>query len=267
MNDTQETQAIKYRQIGSRDLYAMIKTGEMYSFDVTYNPLDTDLLQYAINTEDEGTKNVSKSLTFIKSQLVNGTEMYTIYRGCKPESLDVTITADGAVEVAATYQCKEITTPATTHGLGTVTWGTNPTATPWTNQSSGIGPLRLGTGAHPVTPGPTTTIDTNNFTMSVTHNLEQVRVNGDPTVKFVEPTLRDVTFEFDALYHDTGLIIDQKALSAKTMEYVLKSTPGARLDFTDAFLETLGTSDATTSTEPKILSFTGTAKRVSVTTI
>ena len=267
MNDNQEAQAIKYRQIGSRDLYAMIKTGELYTFDVTFNPLNTDLLDYCINVEGTGSRNISKSLSFIKSQLVDGSEMYTIYTGCRAESVDISIVADGAVEVTATFMCKNISTPSLTHGLGTPTWGTNPTSIPWTNFDGGTGPLRIDTtgATHPL--GSTKYIDTDNFTVSVTHNLVPVKVNGEITVKWVEATLRDVTFEFDAMYYDTALIADQKSLTARKMDYILKTNPGARLDFEDIYLETMGTSDSTTSTDPKKLSLTGTAKSVVITPV
>jgi hypothetical protein len=266
LNDSQEAQSIKYRQIGSRDLYAAIKTGELYSFDVTFNPLATDILQYCINKETDGSKNIGKSLSFIKSQKVNGTEMYTIYKGCRAESVDLSVTSDGAVEISATFQCKEITTPSTTHGLGTVTWGTNPTSTPWTNLTSGSGPLRFDTAV--ATHGYTSekAVDTGSFSMSVTHNLERVKPNGELVVKFVEPTLRDVTFEFSTWYKDTTLIANQKALDKVGMEYILKPAPGgARLDFTDSYIETMGTSDSTGTTEPKTLDFTGTAVAVACT--
>jgi hypothetical protein len=273
LNDNQETQAIKYRQIGNRDIYAMIKTGELYSFDVTFNPLDIDLISYAINKEDTGTKNIGKSLSFLTSQLVDGTEMYKIYKGARAESIDVNITAEGMVEVTISYICQDITTPSLTHGLGTPVWGTNPTAVPWTNFSGGTGPLRIDadtvafgtTGAHGFATGKI--VDTDSFSFSCTHNLERVKVNGETIVKWVMPTFRDITFEFDTLYHDTTLIADQKSLTSRRMEYALKSNPGATLDFDKVYMETIGTSDSTTATEPKHLSITGDAQSVAVRTV
>lgn len=257
LTDSQETQAIKYRQIGSRDLYAMIKTGEAYSFDVTFNPLDTILLNYAINLPGIGSQNIGKSLSFIKSAIINGTEMYTIYKGCRANSIDVSITADGAVEVTASYIASDISVPSTTHGLGTVgSYGTNPTLIPWTNLSGGQDPLRIGG----VTTG--SVVDTPSFSCSITHNLEQVKPNGQTTVKFVEPTLRDVTFEFDTWHYDTTQITARKNLTARDLYYKLSST--AQLHFTDAYLESLSMADATGDTTPKTESYTGTAKSVVV---
>lgn len=257
LSDSQETQAIKYRQIGSRDMYAMIKTGELYSFDVTFNPIDDQLLNYAINLPGQTAQNIGKSLSFVKSATVNGTEMFTIYRGCRADSIDISIASDGAVECTISFVAKEITTPSTSHGLTTPVFATNPTQIPWTNLSGGTNPFRVGGIVDP-----TNVVDTPSFSCSVTHNLERVKPNGQQDVKFVEPTLRDVTFEFDTWHKDTTLIADQKSLTARTMEYKLSSTKA--LQFTDAYLESLGMSDATSSTTPKIESYTGTAKSVVV---
>jgi len=254
--DSQESQAIKYRQIGSRDMYAMIKTGELFSFDITFNPLDDGLLNYAINLPGVGSQNIGKTLSFIKSALIDGTEMYTIYKGAVADSCDISITADGAVEVTISYICTEITTPSTTHGLTTPVFATNPSAIPWTNLSGGVGPLRIaGVASGNI-------VDTPSFSCSITHNIERVKPNGQTTPKFVVPTLRDVTFEFDTWHKDTVQIAAQKALSARTMEYKLSSTKS--LQFVDAYLESMGMSDATSSTSPKIESYTGSAKSVAV---
>lgn len=264
MNDNQEAQAIKYRQIGNRDIYAMIKTGELYSFDVTFNPLATDLLEYAINLPGVGSKNIGKSLSFLKSQKVNGTENYTLYTGAVAESCDISIEADGAVEVTINYICRNISTPATSHGLsGTVTFGTNPTAVPWTNLSGGTAPLKIGPSGSEVT------VDTDSWSTSITHNIEQTKINGDIFPKFVTPTFRDITFEFDTLYKDTVLIADQKSnpMVGRSMQYTLKTTPGARLDYTNAYFETMETTDATSATEPKKQSFTGTSQSLVITAL
>jgi|SRR5215203_1672183 len=259
LSDSQETQAIKYRQIGSRDMYAMIKTGEMYSFDVTFNPLDSNLIDYAINLPGTGAggRDIGKSLSFIKSALINGTEMYTIYKGCVADSIDISIAADTPIEVTISYICKTITTPATSHGLGTVTFGTNPTLIPWTNLSGGTNPFTWNG----------TAVDTPSWSTSITNNIERVKVNGEIDVKFTEPTLRDVTFEFDTFHKDATLIADQKGSgatwNARPMVYKLTGpSSGKRLTFTDAYLESLEMADATSSTTPKTESYTGTAKAV-----
>lgn len=263
LNDSQEAQAIKYRQIGSRDIYSMIKTGEMYSFDVTFNPIDDALMNYAINLPGVGSQNIGKSLSFIKSQLVGGSEYWTLYKGCRAESCDVSIEQDGAVEVSITYQCRDITTPSSTHGLTTPTFGPNPTTIPWTNLTPGSGPFVYGTTGF--VPASGTIVDTPSFSFSVTNNLERVKPNGDLVVKCIEPTLRDCTVEFDTWYTKGigfTMIGNQKALSANEAIYKLSTNKLAALE--DLYLETMGASDSTSATEPKLESFTGTAKAIAI---
>lgn len=263
INDSQEAQAIKYRQIGSRDMYAMIRTGELYNFDVTFNPINAILLDYAINLPPpHGTaaRNIGKSLTFLTSQLVNGTEMYKFYKGCRADSIDISISSDSAVEVSISYQARDITTPSTSPGLSTPTFvqtGLTGGDIPWTNLTPGSGPFLLGEDGDEIV------VDTPSFSCSITNNLERVKPNGDMIVKFVEPTLRDITFEFDTFYKDTALISDQKALE-RIDSMVYKLSDDTAMYFKDVFLETMSASDATSATEPKILSFTGTARSVEV---
>jgi hypothetical protein len=245
--------SIKYRQIGSRDIYSLIKTGEMYSFELTFNPIDDALIKYGINLPG-GTGTIEKSLTFIKSQKINDTEMFTLYKGCRCDSIDVEVTNDGAVEVTMTFLCREITTPSATHGLVTPTFASNPTQEPWTNLSPGSGPLTINAIA----------VDTPSWSMTVSNNLEVVKPNGELIAKFVEPTLRDISFEFDTWLKDTVLLADTKTLTPRAMEYKLSAD--RKLVFTDAYLESQETSDATSATESKIQSFSGTAKAVAVAT-
>lgn len=248
--------SIKYRQIGSRDIYSLIKTGEMYSFEITFNPIDENLIKYGIDLPG-GTGTIEKSLTFVKSQKVNqaGTlvEHFTIYRGCRCDSIDVEVTNDGAVEVSMTFLCREMTTPATAHGLGgTPVFAANPSTEPWTNLSPGSGPLTINA----------IVTDTPSWSMSVSNNLEVIKPNGELIAKFVEPTLRDITFEFDTWLKDTVLLADAKTLTPRAMEYKLSADK--KLVFTDAYLESQETSDATSATESKLQSFSGTAKAVAI---
>jgi hypothetical protein len=46
-------------QVGSRDIYAMVKTGEMYSFDVKFSPISAAFMNYGINLPN-GTGTIEK---------------------------------------------------------------------------------------------------------------------------------------------------------------------------------------------------------------
>lgn len=257
LSESLETQNIKYRQLGSRDIYSLIKSGEAYSFEIKFTPINANLINYGINLP-AGTGTIEKSLTFIKSQKINNVEMYTLYQGCKCDSIDYEITADGVHDVTMSFMAKNITTPSTTHGLTTPTFASNPTSTPWTGFESGSNPLTLNSLNY----------DVPRFKFSVTNNLEAIRPNGELILKFLEPTNREVTFDFDTWVKDTVLLADTKSLTARAMTYKLtgaSSTPAnLTATFTDAYLESVDTSDSPTANETKMLSFSGTAKAVAV---
>jgi len=253
LNDNQEQQAIKYRQIGSRDIYGMIRTGKLCAFDITFNPINDDLLQYGMNLPGVSSKNVGKSLTFMKSQLVDGTEKFQVYKGARVDTVDYSITNDGAQEVSMGFLCKSISTPASTHGFtGTTTFGTNPSTFPWTNLTSGSQPLTWN-GTNQYTPS---------FSVSVANNLQRVKPNGESEIMWLEPTLRDISVEFDTYYHDTLVWGEHETLTPRELLYKLSSN--RRIKITGATLENLSTSDSTSSTDPKMLSFSGTGTTIAV---
>ena len=60
---TLTTNSIDYRMLGSEDIYKVIKTGERYSYDIAYNPIDKVLLEMGINLT--GTNNRYQSVTML----------------------------------------------------------------------------------------------------------------------------------------------------------------------------------------------------------
>ena len=81
--------------LGSEDIYKVIKTGERYSYDIAYNPIDKVLLEMGINLT--GTNNRYQSVTMLISQLMNVTgtltEKYILMKGsqCDTTTIDVTL--------------------------------------------------------------------------------------------------------------------------------------------------------------------------------
>lgn len=255
MAEAIETGSLEYRQIGTRDINSMIRTGVGYTFDLTFNPINTTLIEYGINLPN-GTGTIEKSLTFLKSQLLDGVEHFHVYTGCRTDSIDISIASDSAVEVSTSWIAKEARTPSTTMGLpGTPIPHVGGVAgEPWTNLTPGVDPLTWN--------GITT--DTNSFSCSVTNNLEPIKPNGMISNKDTPPTLRNVEWEFTTWYYNTQLISDVKALQFRPMEYKLSTTK--KLVFVDAYPESVSMSDNTTATEHKTLSVSGRAKSVSVVT-
>ena len=260
MSISTEIGSLTYRQIGSRDFYSLIKTGEEYSFEVTYNPIGIDLIKRGIDLP-AGTGTIEKSLTIAMSFKLNDIENYILFKGCVTNNIEVEIANDGAVEATQEFFCRDITIPSTTHGLTTPNFidaGEFPTDAPWTHLSPGSGPFTF----HG------TQTDVDNFSFSVNHNLTRVKPTGELTAKFVGPTLRDIEWEFNTWFKDTFPISETKALTPGAMIYKLSDVPSGshQVAFTDAYSEAYETSFSTSSTDFTMLSLSGRAKSATLTT-
>lgn len=256
MTHNVEVGYLDYRQIGSRDLYSQIQTGIEYSFDITFNPVDEKMIKYGISLP-AGTGTIEKSISLLFSQKINGTETFIIYKGCRCDSTDIEITADSAVECSQTWLAKDRTITTTANaGLSTPNFiepGEVSAIEPWTNldgTTTTTSPFSFNAIAY----------DVNSFSCSVTNNLERIKPNGQKINKFVEPTLRDVEWEFATWYKDTVLQGEAATPVARQMLYVLKAGSGVgswRLRFEGSKINSETSSDATSATESKMLELAG----------
>lgn len=267
MTHNVEVGYLDYRQIGSRDLYSQIQTGVEYSFDITFNPVDEKMMKYGISLPS-GTGTIEKSITFLFSQKINNVETYIIYTGCRCDSTDIEITADSAVECSQTWLARDRTITQTANGGLTtpdfITAGEVSAIEPWTNldgTSTTSSPLTWDTSGTPEN------ADVNSFSCSVTNNLERIKPNGQKINKFVEPTLRDIEWEFATWYKSTYFQAEAATPTARNMSYVLKVSPGWKLDFTGCKINSETSSDATSATESKMLELSGKATSITLTSI
>lgn len=256
------------RFIGSRDLYNQIQTGVEFSFDITFNPVDEKMINYGLSLP-AGTGTIEKSISLAFSQKINGTETFIIYSGCRCDSTDIEITSDAAVEVSQTWLARDrVITQAANAGLTTPNFVDPSEVTslePWTNLSgttNANSPLTWNTS--------TNYVDVNSFSCSITNNLERIKPNGQKINKFVEPTLRDIEWEFATWLKD--LVFQGEAVTPPTggraMEYTLKAgTGGFKLVFAGARINSETSSDATSATESKMLELAGKATTVTLTAI
>jgi hypothetical protein len=254
MSISTEIGSLTYRQIGSRDFYSLIKTGEEYSFEITYNPIGVDLIKRGIDLPN-GTGTIEKSLTIGMSFKLNNVENYIFFKGAVTNNIEVEIANDAAIEVTQEFFCRDITVPSSTHGLTTPNFidpNEFPTAAPWTHLSPGSSPFTFH-GAQ---------TDVESFSFSVNHNLTRIKPTGELTAKFVGPTLRDIEFEFSTWFKDTFPISEVKSLTPGAMAYKLSSVSDGshQVSFTDAYAEAFETSFSTSSTDFTMLQVSGRAK-------
>jgi hypothetical protein len=199
------------RVLGSRDLFSCIKLGVDYAFSMSYRPVSTGFMRYGTQLPDvatvadpgpatarNGTNGVSISI--LTSALINGTEKFLIYKGCHTDSITVTVSRTGGVEVEQSFRCADITgwiaeptfSPACTYAA-------DPTGDPWTSLTGGTTPLQIDTGSGNVE------FKTDNFEYEVNQNLGDVRPNGTPSLAFLGPTNREITMTADMWVKDSVL--------------------------------------------------------------
>lgn len=242
----------RYRGLGQEDVYEFLKNGILHSFEVVYQPISSALIRYGAQAQGGGTGTIDRSLSFIYSENINNAENYVFYKGSRCDQVDVEITNE-SVKVTQNFICKEITTPATSHGLTTPTFASANTAAPWTGADGGSNPFTHNSLNY----------DVDKFKFTVNRALEAIRPNGESLIKFLVPTLRSITGEFDVLRKDTVLMADAKTLTKRSASYVLKSATSTAT-FMDMVLTAIATSRQATATEALRDSFKFEAEAISV---
>jgi len=222
------------------------------------------MIKYGIDLP-AGTGTIEKSISLLFSQKINGTETYIIYSGCRCDSTDIEIVNDGAVEVSQTWLARDRTITTTANaGFTTPDFieAADVLATePWTNLDGTT------TSASPFTWNATNT-DVSSFSCSVTNNLERIKPNGQKINKFVEPTLRDIEWEFSTWLSSTLFQGEAATPVARDMVYVLKAGSGGwQLEFEGSKINSETSSDATSATESKMLELAGKSTTIAMTEI
>ena len=248
---------IKYRKLGSPDLYKGIKTREMYDFAIAYSPIDSTLLKSMINLT--GTGNRDDFFTFFISQKQNNagtlTEMYQILKGCGIADVTVAVREGELVTVESNWIANTLSDWSTTNGFTTPTYATTLTATPWSSTTTGAEPFTFNSNNY----------DVRSFSCKVDHKPDRVQVVGQTGTTWVQQMTRDVTLNVSIVYKDTVVMADVKTLTPRTASMTLNSTGPIKLSFTDMYLEAYDETVSAESTEAKTVSYSGYAASVTVT--
>lgn len=252
VSETTEVALKRYRGLGSEDVYRHLSNGQLYSFEIAYQPISSALIRYGTQAQGGGAGTIDKSLSFLYSEDIDGVENYVFYKGARCDQVSVEITNE-SVKVSQNFLCKEITTPATSHGLTTPTFAGANSVAPWTGADGGSSPFIHNSNSY----------DVDKFTFTVNRGLEAIRPNGESLVKMLVPTIRTITGEFDVIRKDTALMADCKSLAARAASYVLKAAASTAA-FTDMVLVSAATSRQATATEALRDSFRFEAKSISV---
>jgi hypothetical protein len=251
-----ETNSVNYRMLGSPDLYKVLKTGERFSFDITFNPIDKNLLSKGINLDSQDvTHNRDQTLTFLMSQQMNAagtlSEHYIKATGCSCDSTSIDISLE-AVNVSQTWIANDIPIPTTAHGITTPTFASAITASPWTGLTAGSSSLTHNSNSYIL----------RGFSCTVSHNTDQFQPIGEANVFATIPTIRDISGSFDVLHKDNVLSTDCENVTPRTATVALSTD--TKLTFTDMYLTSYNETISATATEAKTVSYNFVAKSVKV---
>ncbi|HTH22993.1 MAG TPA: phage tail tube protein [Nitrososphaeraceae archaeon] len=234
-----DAQINRYRAAGLRKVSDFLNTGQMTSFEIEYQPINTDLMAYGIN-DPVGTGTIAKSLSFLYSKLLNGTEYYFIIKGAKTDQIQIEVTKE-AVNVTQSFLAREAITPISTTnaGLTTPTFATPMTGKPWVGRDGGVDAF--------VYDG--TTWDTPRLSCEIAWNLDPGQPIGHDLIKFLDPTNKDCNVDFDVWQKDTTFIADLKSENRVDIEYTLNSASSAVITITNFGNETYSLEEDADSNE------------------
>lgn len=222
------------RVVGNRDLVSQPKMTEVYSLSLKYRPYNTakmDFAKYGVNlandTTPAGTNAASVAIAW--SLNVNNVEKYFIATGCKTDSISIEISKDGGVNVTQELKCKQIRqflTDLSSAGIITPTYLTTyPAEDPWNSIDGGISPFTI----------EGTEFKVDRFKLDVNQNLAELAPNGTTSLEYLNPSEREVSFEFDSWMQSSVLVDYFMAGTRLDMTYTIKSalTPPVKIDITD----------------------------------
>jgi hypothetical protein len=181
-------------------------------------------------------------------------EQFQVAKGCGISSVTINVNSGEIVTVDSDWIASTISDWSTTAGLTTPTYAPALTATPWSTVTTGTNPLTWNA----------TPYDVRNFSCTINQNPDQVMVLGDTSTRWVQATIREITFTMDVVWKDTTLQADAKSHTPRTMIFNLNSTGPVTLTFTEAQIESYDETVSAEATEAKVTSYSGYAKSVIV---
>lgn len=242
--------------LGNEDLIDAVKTGELYAFQITYEMINTTLIDFGISASGGGTGSIDESLTFMFSELLDGVEHFTAMYGARPTS--TTISLERNVWVASiTYICKEITQPNST--------------SPWdgetpvhASETSTATMSHSGAGADPFTWN-SITYPEGRFSCTVTRGMAIQMVNGTDKIIYCKASTRRIDFTVDVFIKTNIIEADWLAKTSRAAGYSISTSPDDDLAFVGCIITSHSRQKTATNADAFKESITVRAESVSIT--
>lgn len=245
-------------QIGQEDVLANVQGPLEVTFKTGTFLTASAFAKRAVNSANFATPagTVSEPLTQFYSYYLNGVEYYRIFKGSRPQSIQLSSEIGKPITSEIQWVGLTSATPATTNGFTTPTLvSTFPSAAIWTWLDGGAGNVTWNSGA----------INATKITVSVNRNTKPDPILGQTAMHSSQPYDRAITFQVENLYTDTTIETDFAAGTERTLAWVLK-TATSTLTLSSAIIDSYQTSDVVANgTETIKEMWSGTAKTASLT--
>lgn len=239
--------------LGNEDLIDAIKTGEMFAFQITFEMIDTLLIDFAFSASGGAVGSIDESLEFMFSELLDGTENYTFMKGSRPVSC--TCTLEGGVWIAnMTFICKEITLPVAVDPNTTPTYATEPAVSSITHTGAGPDPFEYNAIKYPES----------RFSTTVTRGMAVQKINGSLTIDYCKASTRAIDFSVDIFIKDKVLETEFKDKTKRVATYSISTSPNLSFNYTDCVLTSHSRQKTATNADAFKESITARAETVAI---
>lgn len=242
--------------LGNEDVIDAVKTMENYTFTISFELVNTTLIDYAFSASGGGTGSIDESLSFMFSEYLDGTENYTAMYGCRPTSCTVNLDR-GIWTASMTFIAKEITLPnATSPWNGeSPTYASETASATLTHTDAGADPFTWNSVAYPES----------RFSTTVTRGMAVQAVNGNSKILYCKASTRRVDFSVDAFVKANTLETDFVGKTERTAGYSISTSPNDDFAFTNCVITSYSRQKTATNADGFRESITARAGGVSIT--
>ena len=211
--------------LGNEEIVNAVKTGELFAFQISFEPTDTVLMAYAVDNSGGGVGSIDESLTFTFSELLNGTENWTVMRGCRATQLTSTLER-GVWQNTMTFVCREIALPVSVDPFTTPTYATEPAAASVQHQDAGADPFTFNAIIY----------GESRFSITVTRELAIEAVNGEFKIVYCKAAGKRTECSVEVFVKDNVLETDYQGKTKRAANYSFSTTPNKDFAMVDCLI-------------------------------
>lgn len=252
-----DVQHLDVNVLGSEDVIDAVKSQSLYTFGISYNPINLSLWAYLYDASGGGAGSPDESLSFTYSYYLDGTQYYQHIRGARPTSGTMSINR-GMWDCNMTFIAKDITVPSTTDGNGgtPVYSSSETTSSPILHSDGGGQPFSWNS----------TNYGERSFSLTVSRGMSVMSVNGETDITYTKASTRNITFNADVYAGTTGAILslynDYEAKTKRTLAYKFTSSPSKTFTLANCVLTGYNESKSAGNTDALMINLSGRAESV-----